>query len=96
VPSPVTLTATWLVPSEKVTVPVPLSSSPPTVNETWVDSAPLMTLSPVASTTSVAVWPASVSRATLLPVALAGLPTASVKESEELIGPSVSVDRLAL
>jgi len=55
-----------------------------------------MTLSPVASTTSVAVWPASVSRATLLPVALAGLPTASVKESEELIGPSVSVDRLAL
>ena len=90
-----TFATTLFVPSVKVTVPVPVSSRPPTVNATEVESAALMTWSAVSLTDSVATSVASVSSATELPVALAGFPEASVKVSEDVIGPSVRLDRSA-
>ena len=66
------------------------------MKETVVDSELLMTLSAVASTVRVATSVLSVSSATALPVAEAGLPSPSVKLSAEVMLPSVSECRLAL
>src|SRR3954464_8117547 len=91
-------TVTEVVPSENVTVasaPATSASMPETVKATAVFSALLMVVS-VIDSVSGAPRSAEVSRSIAAPLAEAVLPASSVTLRTELIGPSASVDRLAV